>query len=298
LSSFGFSGTIAHAVLRGSEGNAGASRFAPAVLTFQRHDFVACDSVHPFIQWCHSSNQTVSFASSVAGVLYMLVADHVVQGRVIFPGVGYLEMGRAASHSLSRPSIRLQDIFYLQPLATERAGMRVACVCTDNRFEVHSYDSVESDDASVHCSGVFASGAHHSWQHCDHALLRACLLARASDAATLYDGYNAVGLQYGPGYRTLTQVWPSGRCGAARLRVRLTLQGTQVHPADLDDATCLGAVLAQRSGGSEARLPFAVDVAELMSGTARALRAVRASHSLTTTAPHISIECACACAPA
>ena len=40
------------------------------------------------------------FRSPAAGALHALVADHVVQGRVIFPGAGYLELARAACDSV------------------------------------------------------------------------------------------------------------------------------------------------------------------------------------------------------
>ena len=74
----------------------------------------------------------------------------------------------------------------------------------------------------------------------------------------LYDGFDAVGLQYGPGYRTLIKTWGGVSDALARLRVRPTHKGTQVHPADLDDALCTSAAIPS-SGGSETRLPFAVD---------------------------------------
>ena len=38
----------------------------------------------------------VTYRTPAAGALLALVADHVVQGRVVFPGAGYLEMARAA----------------------------------------------------------------------------------------------------------------------------------------------------------------------------------------------------------
>ena len=51
---------------------------------------------------------------------------------------------------------------------------------------------------------------------------------------------------------------------AARRGVRTQLQGTQVHPADLDDALlCLSVLTSGGDGSSETRLPFAVDGALL-----------------------------------
>jgi len=62
---------------------------------------------------------------------------------------------------------------------------------------------------------------------------------------------------------------------AARRGVRTQLQGTQVHPADLDDALlCLSVLTSGGDGSSETRLPFAVDGA-LLRGAAGKLWAVR-----------------------
>ena len=105
---------------------------------------------------------------------------------------------------------------------------------------------------------------------------------RAVLVSALYDAFHAAGLQYGPGYRTLTHAWGNGvSAAAARLSARSSQQGTQVHPADLDDALCMGA--AASNGGSdvgvahrssETRLPFAVDDV-LLQGAPGRLWAVR-----------------------
>ena len=94
----------------------------------------------------------------------------------------------------------------------------------------------------------------------------------------LYDGFDAVGLQYGPGYRTLVRVWGGTSGALAFLRARSTREGTQVHPADLDDALCTSGVVASRSGEGETRLPFAVDDA-LLHGATGELWAVRRRHT-------------------
>ena len=110
-------------------------------------------------------------------------------------------------------------------------------------------------------------------QRIDHAWARGRHGARAAAVGLLYDGFDAVRLQYGPGYRTLRQAWGGGEGATARLRARSTHEGTQVHPADLDDALCTSAAMAS-SGGGETRLPFAVDEASLQ-GAPGELWAVR-----------------------
>ena len=127
-----------------------------------------------------------------------------------------------------------------------------------------------SASATTHCSGTLA--AARASQPVDHALAGRC--GAPASVSALYDGFDAGGLQYGPGYRTLLQAWGGRRASAsARLRPRSTHDGTLVHPADLDDALCLGAVVGESDGG-ETRLPFAVDDARLQGATG-ALWAVR-----------------------
>ena len=111
----------------------------------------------------------------------------------------------------------------------------------------------------------------------DHASVRASVCDRASDIGALYDGFDAVGLQYGPGYRTLVHAWGGARDALSRLRARSTHEGTQVHPADLDDALCTSGVIASSGGDGETRLPFAVDVALLQAALGE-LWAVRTLH--------------------
>ena len=79
----------------------------------------------------------------------------------------------------------------------------------------------------------------------------------------LYGGFDAVGLQYGPGYRTLTHVWGGASTATARLRARAAPEHTLVHPADLDDALCTSAAIGSGGGDGATRLPFAVDDAQL-----------------------------------
>ena len=93
--------------------------------------------------------------------------------------------------------------------------------------------------------------------------MRGRLCVSAAEAGALYRGFDSVGVQYGPAYRTLEQVWGcGGSAAAARLRTRALQRGLQVHPADLDDALGLEGVLSS-DGDGETRLPFAVDDALL-----------------------------------
>ena len=269
VSSFGYAGTIAHAVLRCVREGLDPWRATPPV-QYRRRRFPWRVDLHPFAQHSITSpDAAVSLQSPLAGALCALVADYVVQGRVIFPGAGYLEMVCAAG------APALGNVFFLQPMAVDDASVYVDCTISDGRFEVRSCVGDAVEDATLHCTGATAATTmeHGDWQLIEHASLR--VQARPVDVDALYDMFSSVGLQYGPGYRTLTHAWGSRSGASSRLRARSTLHGTRVHPADLDDALCTGSTMAF-GAGSETRLPFAVDAAVLR-GAASELWAVRST---------------------
>ncbi len=218
-----------------------------------------------------------------SGALHALVADHVVQGRAIFPGAGYLEMARATASTVVAASATLRGVFFLQPLAVDVSGLQIECAgSADGRFEVRGgvqfSDAASLADVAIYCSGACGPVADDGWHPVEHASVRCNVSMRACDVGALYDGFDALGLQYGPGYRTLVHAWGGdGSAAVARLRARATWHGTRVHPADLDDALGIGA-LTSSGGGGDTQLPFAADCA-LLQGSSGEQWAVRTRHA-------------------
>ena len=171
----------------------------------------------------------------MAGPLHALMADHVVRGRIIFPGAGYLETARAACSAAtsSAAGAALSGVFFLQPLALEEGGAAwVECALLDSgTFEVRS-GSGEAVEA-VHCSGRWAAADAAAWRPLGLAAMRE-RCCNVADTSALYAAFLAMGIDYGPAFRALEAAWECGSEATARLRRRSSLAGTQVHPADLD----------------------------------------------------------------
>ena len=285
VSSFGYSGTIAHAVVQ-QEATKPGKPTTHAVTTlptpapsYRRRAFAWQLPPHPLAQRLPpaSAPGDAIVRSAAAGALRSLVADHVVQGRVIFPGTGYLEMARASASALAAGAAAqlphaLHGVYFLLPLAVETSQLLVECaVSEDGRFEVRSLvgEGVEDALVSVHCAGSLRALVSEQTADLARARGRSCTVA--VHLVALYDGFGAVGLQYGPQYRTLADAWGGAGQSLAQLRARATQGGTLVHPADLDDALCVGAAARDTGGGGgggsaadgETRLPFAIDDARL-----------------------------------
>jgi hypothetical protein len=165
-----------------------------------------------------------------------------------------------------------------------------------SQFEVRSGEL--GGALAVHCSGGLAAGGE--WGHVDHALVRGRGCACAAEVASLFDLFDSAGLQYGPAYRTLVQAWGDNARGTSRLRTRSAWQGTQVHPADLDDGLCTSALARSGIGGDgETRLPFAVDRALLQGGMGTLWAVRRFRHELHCPVLYtgvLTVACACAVA--
>ena len=139
VSSFGYSGTIAHALLQGASRAAAVGEGGGAPLRYRRRAFLWSEPAHPLLQrrLPAPSGCAALFRSPVAGPLHALVADHIVRGRILFPGVAYLETARAACSAAAPPSAAgaaLRGVFFLQPLALEAGGAAwVECAAARER---------------------------------------------------------------------------------------------------------------------------------------------------------------------
>jgi acyl transferase domain-containing protein len=189
------------------------------------------------------------------------LADHVIGGRKVLPGVVYLEMARAAvEHALGKPVYELQSIVWIRPMALNGESKQAHITLSPAGEQIHF--QVWTGDPSqrvIHAQGQCPNSSFASerplWPL--EEIRARCRNSRPSEA--VYGIFQAAGLEYGPSFRVVEEMWQGEGEALARLRLSAAaaaVSGFTLHPAILDGAlqTIVGAV-GNANGGF---LPFEV----------------------------------------
>ncbi|HEX6095654.1 MAG TPA: SDR family NAD(P)-dependent oxidoreductase [Thermoanaerobaculia bacterium] len=213
----------------------------------------------------HAASQTAVkdyptgiFTSALTGHESFL-ADHVIQGRKILPGMAYLEMARAAV-ALSATvggdqMIVLSDSVFIQPMIVQG----------ECAVETRVYPGAPGEFGVEVATGQgvhFQSNAHvrprqteGSAARLDLAALEARCTGETLPRARIYSDFQKLGVHYGPTHRGIESVKLGEDCAVATLFLQgCGGQGMDLHPGMLDSVIQCGSVLAGGSGGI--RVPF------------------------------------------
>ena len=187
------------------------------------------------------------------------LADHTIHGTVVVPGTAYLEVVRvAAGEILGSADLDLEQVTIRQPMVLEPGAGRVVQVivappaASAVSVEVFSRPAGagQPEDWQLHAT---ARVGHRSAAACEHTGdSLAAARERCADpipTTTFYERLAAIGLDYGPTFRGVTELWRGPAEAVGRIEVdaaRLPgLAAYQAHPALLDACLHLfGAVLA------------------------------------------------------
>ena len=232
------------------------------------------ETLHPLAQRNTSDLTEQRFTSSFTGREFFL-ADHVVMGDKVLPGVAYLEMARAAVALSGGTGSRLHNVVWARPYVVGDApaplhiGLRTQ---PDGQIAYRIYSTVGTEQ-TLHSQGTATSGAAVA-ERVDIAALRGRMTG-SLDAAHCYDSFKAMGIAYGSGHRCLETVHFSSESGARQVLARLVLPAAMergadafvLHPGLTDSAlqACIGLVAASEGEPKDASLPFALDEVELLS---------------------------------
>ncbi len=185
------------------------------------------------------------------------LADHRVRGMVLLPGAAYLEMALSVAFEVFGAGIHeVQDVEFLDALLLSPEGRRTLQTCVTStgsgrasfRISSRQEDGGRERSWTLQARGVIRLG--------DEALPgeptppeSLCAQYRESlSGAEVYARMAAMGLEYGPAFQAIEQVWlrPGEALACLRLppEARSGPRGYQVHPAMLDAALQLSVVAA------------------------------------------------------
>ena len=291
VSSFGYSGTIAHSVL-GFEHevlcsisicNKSIRTLPPPV--YRRRAFPWQRPTHPFLVQRVSTDGAPAFRSP-AKSLASIVLDHVVEGRVIFPAAGYCEIAHAATTALSATfGVELRDIVFMLPLVMDAAPWVECRLDEADAFAVLSGElssgSGSLNNYAMHCKGELRPVSAYEWNS-PYVDVRKVLLRRRKQLSVkeVYQTLHAAGQHYGPAFRMMEGIRTGGdgREALLRLQVRTDKQGTSIHPADLD-ASLQGCLMSLSMLDGVTRLPFSLDKGLFQSAAGKLVVVLKAGTS-------------------
>ena len=181
--------------------------------------------------------------SSLAGDRLAFLDDHQIQGTVVFPGAGYVEMAFTAARELRRAHpgapIAVRDVEFSRALfLPDRARTLVQLALDDEgtRFEVHACTDDAGTTWARHSSGRIDASIGVSRETMDLAGIR----DRCTTPVSHEDCYATLkqrGLEYGPAFRGIEQLWTGAGEAVGRIRVPgLRTEEYQLHPALVDAA--------------------------------------------------------------
>jgi acyl transferase domain-containing protein/NADPH:quinone reductase-like Zn-dependent oxidoreductase/acyl carrier protein/short-subunit dehydrogenase len=245
---------------------------------------------HPLLGYA-LANEPYHWESHLDVARLPVYADHVVGGVVIFPAAGYVELALAAAHARREAeqtdagaSTVIEDLEIVAPLVldSERSRtVRLRLDPTQGAFTIVSRDRQDGDAWRTHATGRIVAGSG------TRSAAAFELPSRSADlsAERHYGLAHSLGLEYGPAFRTIDEVWycREGVIGTLTTPPALEpdLAAAHLHPATLDGAFQLLADAALRdrevAAGQKpelrAFLPVRIDRLEVMAGASRAAAA-------------------------
>ncbi|HVM13413.1 MAG TPA: amino acid adenylation domain-containing protein [Egibacteraceae bacterium] len=185
---------------------------------------------------------------------------HVVEGTVVFPGAGYVEMALAAARreAAGDAPVTLENVEFrtlLFPGEGRDRAIQLLWHPHTASMEVHSAPRSDEPAWTLHATATLGSGSGRAATPTDVDL--AALQARCPEPVAV-DAYYALietyGFRYGGAFRGLQQAWAGDAEALARIAfppdVALPTEAYEVHPALLDAAFQVLVAAAGRPAGT------------------------------------------------
>lgn len=214
-----------------------------------------------------------------------MLADHVVDGGVAFPGAGYVEMALAAARAFfGTPDVAVENVEIRMPVVFQPQHAKLFRFAIDVRtasFTIETRDRMTDGPWNLNVTGrLLESGNTLGSDSVPDAVAIARLQAcPAISGDALYAGTTAIGLSYGPAFRWVRTVRVSGDDALAELETPAALGDTRalsgylLHPALTDSGfhplfAVLGQAGARADDAHAAFVPVQIGRVDFLSGEA------------------------------
>jgi acyl transferase domain-containing protein/acyl carrier protein len=211
---------------------------------------------HPLLgrsQEVAGNSPTQVWESLVGVTSHTYLADHRALGNAIFPLTGYLEMAVAAAS----PHIAVQDVVLREPLVLgSEEECTVQVIRRGDDIEIFSRQEGNwKQHVSARTSAVESPAANR------HPRDLTAGMRRTEDIPELYANMRRRGMDFGPAFRTIRELWTSPGEAVARVKAveaNTSGNGYRIHPALLDG--CFQAIVgALPEGNEDFYLPVRLD---------------------------------------
>jgi NADPH:quinone reductase-like Zn-dependent oxidoreductase len=198
--------------------------------------------------------EEVQFQSTIGPERPAYLAHHAVNGQPVVPAAAYIEIALSAAKAMGMERCSIHSAAFLQPCVFE-SPRKIQCILKSSdrgqNFKVYSKmaDGNVHDEWRLHATGEIAqqpaANADSDSTPVDLAdIRRRC--SHALGASTFYQKFEEAGLDFGPGFHPLRQVFQGPREALVEFEIpsiaRENADRYQVHPVALD--ACLQAVAA------------------------------------------------------
>ncbi|AIQ58857.1 SDR family NAD(P)-dependent oxidoreductase [Paenibacillus borealis] len=227
--------------------------------------------LHPMVDSNVSTMEEEKFRT-VLRLDQFFVKDHVVGGKVLLPGVAYLEMVRAAADLAGiTPVTGLKDVRWIKAVELEEDRKEIYTsfrLVESGELEYRVF-SEAGDQRVLHSSGIILQETPASAQTLEIAKIKERSTS-TFDHAQCYDHiFKGVGFDYGPAFRVTKTAYCSVQEGLSEISLPQHLEADYadyvLHPSIIDGAVRSLSWAGRRSDEDlTLRVPFALDRMELV----------------------------------
>ncbi|MCP5006113.1 MAG: hypothetical protein GY941_19565, partial [Planctomycetes bacterium] len=222
----------------------------------------AVSFIHPLLHENTSDLTEQRFTSTFTGHEFFL-NDHQVKGEKVFPGVGCLEMARAAVEMASGErdegmAIHFKNIVWTQPIVVDGSARKVHIGLfgeDDDQIQYEVYtESDNGEEAIVHSQGIAEIKKKEETPPIDIQELQSQMNQGTLSEENCYQAFKDMRIDYGEGYRGIWEIYRGEDQLLARLLLPPSVQETQseylLHPSLMDSALQSSIGLMLKKGAS------------------------------------------------